>query len=141
VSGRRRRGLLRGRESFFAGHLAAAPGAEVIDSDDLVTRWSPSAEPLDLVAEWALEPVTRGPTALRRRFDWDRRRRLPGRSDCEMYRPFGSMWVEQEEAIRGGDHVWARADLMVGTRLSDVGEMGTRIDPEREFVCQDPSVA
>ena len=35
------------------------------------------------------------------------------------------MWVEQEEAIRGGDHVWARADLMVGTRLSDVGEMGT----------------
>jgi hypothetical protein len=42
-----------------------------------------------------------------------------------MYRPFGSMWVEQEEAIRGGDHVWARADLMVGTRLSDVGEMGT----------------
>ena len=74
MSGRRRRGLLRGRESFFAGHLAAAPGAEVIDSDDLVTRWSGLAESLDLLAEWALEPVARGPSARRRRFDGDRRR-------------------------------------------------------------------
>jgi predicted kinase len=28
------------RKSFFAGHLAAAPGVEVINSDDLVPGWS-----------------------------------------------------------------------------------------------------
>jgi predicted kinase len=32
------------RTSSFAGHLAAAPGAEVINSDDLVPGWSGRVE-------------------------------------------------------------------------------------------------
>jgi|GEM_PF-2393841 hypothetical protein len=31
-------------KGFFAGHLAAVPGAEVINSDDLVPGWSGRAE-------------------------------------------------------------------------------------------------
>jgi hypothetical protein len=124
-------------KGFFAGHLAAVPGAEVINSDDLVPGWSGRAEWAELLAEWVLHPSPR------------ERRRVGGGSTgtggatgsgWRSLRP--RCWSSKDAASPWGPGpVPLVPGLADGTWLSDVGEVGIGIDPEGEFVCQDPSVA
>jgi uridine kinase len=57
-----------------------------------------------------------------------RRERLPERVDWEMYRPFVEIWAEQERALRVGDDVAGRADLIV-----ESGEPVERLDTTTSF--------
>jgi uridine kinase len=55
--------------------------------------------------------------------------RLPQRFDWEMYRPFVEVWAEQERAIRAGDDVAGRADLVV-----ENGERPEQFDARTTFL-------
>jgi uridine kinase len=63
----------------------------------------------------------------------ERRQRIRGRFDWEMYQPYVEVWADQERELRAGDDVAARADLVVetGTVLDDV-------EPKSAFVQRIP---
>lgn len=66
-----------------------------------------------------------------------RARRLPLRSDWEMYKSHVAIWAAQEALLRAGDDVAARADLIVDSGLSDPEAHFTDLDPESQFVYWD----
>jgi cytidylate kinase len=66
-----------------------------------------------------------------------RARRLPLRSDWEMYEPHVATWAAQERLLRASDDVAARADLVVDSGRTEAPSCPVSFDPEREFVYLD----
>jgi uridine kinase len=62
-----------------------------------------------------------------------RRERVRGRFDWEMYQPYVDMWAEQERALRFEDDVAARADLVVESAV-----VRDDVDPKSAFVRRIP---
>lgn len=61
-------------KSSFARRLARELDALVVSTDDLLPGWDGLEQSLELLAEWILEPLTRGEVASWCRFDWDEMR-------------------------------------------------------------------
>jgi cytidylate kinase len=63
----------------------------------------------------------------------ERRQRIRGRFDWDMYQPYVEVWADQERELRADDDVEARADLVVGT-----GDVRADVDPKSAFVQRIP---
>lgn len=164
-------------KSFVARNLAAALGAEVINTDDLIPGWSGLADSLSLLAHWILEPLTDGAAARWQYFDWDRlrythwvdvaacptlvvegcgvghrdlsfyvsflvwvsapaavrQRRLHRRADWQMYEAHAENWARQERALRHGDGVEVRADVIIDNSAWGPESTEGALDPSHEF--------
>ncbi len=57
-------------KTTFAERLSAALECPVIHMDDIFPGWDGLAEAVPLLAEWILEPLSKGLPARYRRFDW-----------------------------------------------------------------------
>jgi uridine kinase len=58
-------------KTWLAGQLATPLGAPVIHMDDLYPGWDGLDRAAGLLADWVIEPLSRGEPARWRRFDWD----------------------------------------------------------------------
>ena len=58
-------------KTWLAGQLATPLGAPVIHMDDLYPGWDGLDRAAGVLADWVIEPLSRGEPARWRRFDWD----------------------------------------------------------------------
>jgi uridine kinase len=58
-------------KTWLAGQLAVPLGAPVIHMDDLYPGWDGLDRAAGVLADWVIEPLSRGKPARWRRFDWD----------------------------------------------------------------------
>ncbi len=59
-------------KTTFAGRLAAAIGAQVVHTDDLLEGWADIVSFLPRLEEWILAPLRSGRAGRYRRYDWER---------------------------------------------------------------------
>jgi uridine kinase len=62
--------------------------------------------------------------------------RLQARADWPAYEPYVDMWSEQERAVRAGDNVAARADVVI-----DNGFAAATVDVDRAVLCRPPAAS
>ena len=58
-------------KTWLAAELATPLGAPVIHLDDLYPGWDGLTKAADVLAQWVIEPLSKGEPARWRRFDWD----------------------------------------------------------------------
>ena len=58
-------------KTWLAGQLATPLGAPVIHMDDLYPGWDGLDRAAGVLADWVIQPLSRGEPARWRRFDWD----------------------------------------------------------------------